>query len=292
MSRLSGTFGSSIDLRNSGRNRSASRRALRCSLPITGGERIKGPAPPFGVQAARPGGARLLFCKASARPPQPAGRPAARLEDRHGQARPPEDHPSQVRAARAAVLARGRGHRHRGSGGLSPLRRGAGAALLLCVASLGAWAPRAVAAGAPVRNPVVIAFLPVGEPQLASVKGLSVGIMSATQGSYRTPQLLLDITQGARVSSSAYPYPPPALSLARTGAGAVVVGWRAARRRAEAAPQLLQPGLLAAQVPGGGGYVGTTGENDLDGGVAADREGRAARVSLGTRRALPAGRGA
>jgi hypothetical protein len=155
------------------------------------------------------------------------------------------------------------------------------------VASLGAWAPRAVAAGAPARNTVVIAFLPVGEPQLASVKGLSVGIMSATQGSYRTPQLLLDITQGARVSSSAYPYPPPALSLARTGAGAVVVGWRAARRRAEAAPQLLQPGLLAAQVPGGGGYVGTTGENDLDGVVAADREGRVAAVSLGTRRSLP-----
>jgi hypothetical protein len=154
------------------------------------------------------------------------------------------------------------------------------------VASLGAWAPRAAADGAPVPNPVVLAFLPAGEPELASVKGLSVGIMSATQGAYRTPQLLLDITQGARVSSSAYPHPPPALSLARTGAGAVVVGWSTARRRAEDAPQLLQPGLLAAQVPGGAGYVAATGENNVDGVVAADRKGRIAAVSLGTGRSL------
>jgi hypothetical protein len=159
-------------------------------------------------------------------------------------------------------------------------------ALLLCVASLGALAPRAAAVGAPARTSVVLAFLPVGESQLASVKGLSVGIMSATQGAYRTPQLLLDITQGARVSSSAYAHPPPDLSLARRGAGAVVLGWRTALRRAQDAPQLLQPGLLAAHVPGGAAYAGIAGSETVDGVVAADREGVIAAVSLGTRRSL------
>jgi hypothetical protein len=125
-------------------------------------------------------------------------------------------------------------------------------------------------------------FLPAGEPELASVKGLSVGIMSAAQGSYTTAQLLLDVSQGARVSSSAYHGGPPALSLKRAGAGAVVDGWPAARRRAADAPQLLAPGLLAAQIPGGAGYVGVAGSSDIDGAAAADREGRVAAVSLGT----------
>jgi hypothetical protein len=114
------------------------------------------------------------------------------------------------------------------------------------------------------------------------VNGLSVGIMSATQGSYRTAQLLLDITQGARVSSSAYSGAPPRLSVRKVGAGAVVDGWRAARRRAEDAPQLLQPGQLAASVPTGGAYVGVSGASDLDGVAAADRSGRIATISLGS----------
>jgi hypothetical protein len=114
--------------------------------------------------------------------------------------------------------------------------------------------------------------------------GLSVGIMSATQGSYTTAQLVLDITQGARVASSAYPTAhPPALSLLpAAGAGAVVQGWQAVRRRAGDAPQLLRPGLLAAQIPGGAAYAGIAGANNIDGTAAADREGHIAAVSLGT----------
>jgi len=106
--------------------------------------------------------------------------------------------------------------------------------------------------------------------------------MAASQGHYSTDQLLLDITQGARVATSSYPSAsPPELSLRTSGSGAVVEGWRAASRRAEEAPQLLRPGLLASQIPGGAAYAGITAEGDLDGAVAADRDGRIAAASLG-----------
>jgi hypothetical protein len=125
--------------------------------------------------------------------------------------------------------------------------------------------------------------MPTGEAQLASVKGLSVGIMSATQGQYTTAQFLLDLTQGARVAGSAYATAkPPALSLTTTArAGAVVDGWRAARARAEDAPQLLRPGLLAASAPGGAAYAAVAGMGTPDGAAAADLEGRVATVSIG-----------
>jgi hypothetical protein len=61
-----------------------------------------------------------------------------------------------------------------------------------------------------------------------------------------------------------------------------------ARERAESAPQLLQPGLLASQIPGGVSYVGVTGASALDGVLAADRNGYIASVSLGPASTLPA----
>src|SRR6185312_12884742 len=94
----------------------------------------------------------------------------------------------------------------------------------------------------------------------------SVGIISASQGTYSPGQLQLDVTQGARIASSAYRRPmPPPLSLE----GRRVSGWAAAAARAAAAPQELTPGLLASSVPGGAAYasaqplgavVGTPGE--------------------------------
>jgi hypothetical protein len=136
--------------------------------------------------------------------------------------------------------------------------------------------------GAGGRTSALLVFLPAGESELASVPGLSVGIMSAAQGQYSTAQLLLDITQGARVASSAYPDDhPPALSLQADGATGTIEGWRAASRRAEDAPQLLRPGLLASRVPGGAGYAGIAGSGELDAVAAADRSGRVAAVSLG-----------
>ena len=110
--------------------------------------------------------------------------------------------------------------------------------------------------------------------------------MSATQGNYTTAQLLLDITQGARVSYSAYtPGQPPPLSL--TGAG-IVKNWPQALKRANQAPQILQPGLLATAIPGGAAYAGSIGENHLDGVIAANRSGHLAAVSLGPAAGLPA----
>jgi hypothetical protein len=132
-----------------------------------------------------------------------------------------------------------------------------------------------------------VVFLPAGESQLASVDGLSVGIMSATQGEYSSAQFLLDITQGARISSSDYSTPKaPALEVIPAGSAAVVAGWQAAVSRAESAPQLLRPGLLASQLPGGGAYAGVDGTDAIDGVLAADTHGRIAAFSLGTRQTL------
>jgi hypothetical protein len=112
--------------------------------------------------------------------------------------------------------------------------------------------------------------------------------MSAAQGSYTTTQLMLDITQGSRVSTSVYdPSRPPALTLQPHGTGAVVEGWQAALRRAHDAPQVLEPGLLASQIPGGAGYAGIAGESHLDGIAAVDRGGRIAALSLGSAATLP-----
>jgi hypothetical protein len=136
---------------------------------------------------------------------------------------------------------------------------------------------------------VVLAFAPVSERGLASIPGVSVGIVSATQGAYSRRQMLLDIGQGARVAASAYdPKPPPALSVQASGAGAEVGGWTAALRRAEDAPQLLRPGLLAGSLPRGAGYAGVTGEDELDAIAGADQRGRIAAASLGSAATLPA----
>jgi hypothetical protein len=156
------------------------------------------------------------------------------------------------------------------------------------------------------RSSVLLAFVGAApgassfERELDSIPTLSTGILSATQGAYTTAQLVLDITQGARVSSSAYkPASPPFLSLpvgsqagsqtvsaatnrhaspsetvasART-TGSQVTSWPAVLARAHSAPQLLDPGLLAAQVPNGGAYVPADGVEAVDGVIAANRSG-------------------
>jgi hypothetical protein len=132
------------------------------------------------------------------------------------------------------------------------------------------------------------------EAELDGVGGFSSGLMSATQGAYRTSQFLLDATQGARVSYSAYsPDPPPALSVALAAGGSprpagLVEGWSRARARAAGAPQLLRPGLLAASIPGGAAYAGLTGQDHEDAVLAADEAGRVATLSLGSPATLPA----
>jgi hypothetical protein len=121
---------------------------------------------------------------------------------------------------------------------------------------------------------------------------MSVGIMSASQGRYSPAQLALDISQGVRVAASSYPHPTPSrTALVQSGAGGLIAGWPAARRRAEQTPQLLLPGLLASQIPGGTGYVGVSGDSTSTNAYslsAADRSGRIAAVSIGSASTLPA----
>lgn len=129
------------------------------------------------------------------------------------------------------------------------------------------------------------------ERELASVPQLSIGVLSATQGAYSPAQLVLDMSQGARVSPSAYASStPPALALVPQNATSThrapgkgqVQGWSQVQpwgqvlHRADGAPQLLEPGLLAQQIPGGAAYVPSRsgGSTDVDGALAADRGGR------------------
>lgn len=112
---------------------------------------------------------------------------------------------------------------------------------------------------------------------------LSLGVSSAVQGVYDRQQAYLDITQGTRVSLSAYDprEPPPLLLAPRAFTGGALLGWPAVRRRAGTAPADVLPGLLAESVPGGAGYAGIAGGSGGAAILAADRAGRIAGLSLG-----------
>jgi hypothetical protein len=133
-----------------------------------------------------------------------------------------------------------------------------------------------------------------GLPTRSGTPALSVGILSATQGAYVRAQFLLDITQGARVSASAYdPSAPPALSIrsqsapSRDGMSTAQASpWSQVLRRARAAPQILEPGLLAASIPGEAGYAGVSGQDHKDAVTAANREGHVAAFSSGPPQSL------
>jgi hypothetical protein len=180
---------------------------------------------------------------------------------------------------------------------------------------------------ASVEPSALVVFLPPGpsrgsgqseddaiEAELSSIPRLSIGILSATQGTYNADQMLLDMTQGARVSYSAYnPVRPPSLSsldldlTAEHGllAGAHITSWPAALRRARGAPQLLKPGLLATSIPGGAAYAAPyfsnlpnkgnieieiakplTSPATVDWPLAANRSGRIAALSFGSSETL------
>jgi hypothetical protein len=119
---------------------------------------------------------------------------------------------------------------------------------------------------------VVLAIAPVGERTLAGTPGMSVGILSAIQGTYSSEQMLLDVGQGARIATSAYDSAIPPW----------IGDWPAVLARAKAAPQLLRPGLLASSVPGGAGYVGVNGLGAVGGPVTVDERGRVGALSFGT----------
>jgi hypothetical protein len=117
---------------------------------------------------------------------------------------------------------------------------------------------------------------------LADMPDLSVGLTSATQGSYSRDQALLDIGQGTRVSRSTYDpkeVPPVGLVKMVNGSGAVK-GWEAIIERADTAPQTIEPGLLASSIPGGVAYVGDATRLQETVIPAADRIGRISSLAL------------
>src|SRR4051812_27996632 len=169
----------------------------------------------------------------------------------------------------------------------------AGLAAVACMAAMPLLAPVSPAAadGGPS---VLLAFLPAAAPTarherpdrllraFAARPSLDVGLLSATQGNYSPEQELLDITQGIRVSPTAYrPNLPVPLRLIPSGQGGRIDGWRAAVRRAHRAPASIRPGLLASSIPSGAAYVGVTGGPHLPAVAAARRGGTVAAVSIG-----------
>jgi len=118
---------------------------------------------------------------------------------------------------------------------------------------------------------------------------LSLGVSSAVQGVYDRQQAYLDMTQGTRVSLSAYDprEPPPLLLRPAPGGSGALLGWPAVRRRAQSAPADVLPGLLAQTVPGGAGYAGIAGGAGGAAILAADRAGLIAGLSLGSALDVP-----
>lgn len=174
---------------------------------------------------------------------------------------------------------------------------------LLFAPGAGVAPARAAASPAPTgaRRSALLVFAPVDERTLASLKGLSVGILSAAEGSPSAAQLRLDITQGARIASGSYGSPPGSLQLltagsqrslaAGSGAGSLrpltpgsaarIAGWPAELARAHGAPGELRPGLLASAL-GGAAYLAAVPGGGADATVAADEAGGVAAVSQGS----------
>jgi hypothetical protein len=191
------------------------------------------------------------------------------------------------------------------------------AALLAAIATLATLALISPAAGAKAPDGAILVLLPQreGTPPgydqeiadgLASISRLSLGLSSATQGSYVRAQALLDISQGTRVSRSTYSptfvpdagplevnrqSPPPGSGRSPAPPG-FLRGWERVVERARTAPQTIEPGLLAESIPGGAAYTGRPGDDANEAVPAADRTGRIAAVSLrGAGRAPGAGVG-
>lgn len=165
--------------------------------------------------------------------------------------------------------------------------------MLAVIASLALSALFATPAQADQPNSAILVLLPQDKAALpsysediaegmAEIPGLSIGLVSSTQGSYSAPQALLDIGQGTRVSRSTYkPKNVPSVGLVKmvNGSGAVK-GWDAIVERADTAPQTIVPGLLASSIPGGAAYVGDATRLQETVIPAADEVGRISSLAL------------
>ena len=187
------------------------------------------------------------------------------------------------------------------------------AALLAAITLLAATALTLSPAGAAAPKPDASAVLVlIPQPQgaepdydesmvegFASIPQLSLGLTSATQGSYRRGQALLDISQGTRVSRSTYSPSevplagrllparplPPGISIGNVTPSLRTVklsNWPAILRRAESAPQTIEPGLLAGSIPGGAAWLSSSPGETEAAIPAVDRRGRIASAGYST----------
>jgi hypothetical protein len=150
-------------------------------------------------------------------------------------------------------------------------------------------APAVAPAQSRDRPRAAIVFWPGPQPlakppaieRLAQAPGLGAfGFMSAIQGSYTPEQTFLDMSAGARTTTSLYDEEVPT-DLRLTGGR--MSSWPAIVERAATAPADVVPGLLASTVRAGGGrvgYVGPRRARNREAAVAADRAGRVGPVVL------------
>jgi hypothetical protein len=140
-----------------------------------------------------------------------------------------------------------------------------------------AHGPRAPKAGGdhggPAGRRVVIAVLPAGTTleQLARVRQLAPGLVSAGIGEVPLAQTLLDIGQGNRINDKLYDGDLPRL-IVRHGRVPPSL-WERTTRRAAGAPADVVPGLLASTLKAAGVPVAAEADGGLAKLIAVDREG-------------------
>jgi hypothetical protein len=172
--------------------------------------------------------------------------------------------------------------------------RGALLALLIAAAGAGgslSSAPDAAAAPPDAGQRALIALLPTEpapkHPLLGefAARGMAVGLTSPTLGGYSPRQMMLDVSQGTRISTRAYSDALPVLTLVSDAGRGRIGGWEEAVERAGDASDELVPGLLADTVRRARGrvaYAGVLGFEQLEAFAAANRAGRIQRVELST----------
>jgi hypothetical protein len=157
------------------------------------------------------------------------------------------------------------------------------AILVLAVPALARAQPRDTPRAAIVfwPGPQPLAKPPALE-RLAQAPGLTAfGFLSTIQGSYTPEQTFLDMSAGARTTTSLYDSEVPTdLRLSPAGR---LSSWKAIVKRAAGAPADVAPGQLASTVRAAGGHVGYAGPGtarNREAAVAADHAGRVERVAL------------
>ena len=104
--------------------------------------------------------------------------------------------------------------------------------------ALGVLASLALAPGAEARR-VLIAFVPKQPaPKMPLLfdfeqRNFAFGVTSTTIGAFSKRQFLLDVSQGTRISNTAYKDPTERLDLVYRRGRGHMAGWRKARERAE-----------------------------------------------------------